>query len=74
MSGAREELAAAYAQLGMAEQEFQSAQALLAKERVAIMEQLDETIAKAEADAKARAKVIQDEEKAQREALRAAGA
>lgn len=73
-SGARDEITAAYAQLAVAEQDFQSAQAMLAKERTAIMEQLDDTIARAEADAKARAKVTQNEEMAAREAVRAASA
>ena len=66
----REELLAAFSYVAEAEKAFQSTQLELTTERIAIMGKLEETIANAETDAKARAKAEFEQEKADRELLR----
>jgi hypothetical protein len=67
---AREELQALAKQIHNAEVEFHSAQRDIASERLAIMSRLEDTIAKAENDARSRVKTDQESERAERDALK----
>jgi capsular polysaccharide biosynthesis protein len=67
---AREELQTLAKQINHAETEFQAAQRDIASERLTIMSHLEDTIAKAENDARSRVKADQESERAERDAFK----